>query len=365
MTILARAQRGIDLFDPADRPRLAEFQHQHFGVDSLPARSDYQSWAYGGAEGETPQFWVCRRNEAIVGQQCGIPFTLQVGAEALPASWAVDLMVAPEWRMRGVGPALSARHAEVCPITVALGMTDAAFKTYRRAGWLDLGAMPTWLRPIDLQRCLAASSFNGPLLAMLARIGQPLLSVAARISALPARLAGATLVAIPAFDERVDAVWREACLTHTVQARRDLSFLRWRFDTLWADTGLSRFYVMRRGEVMAYAVLRVDPWRGIPVGVVLDFLARPGWTARGFALLLEHARRSGMAALACRILSVRAARALGSLGFLCLKQGVRAPTRAMVRLAPEFDRLKDAVAEPRNWLITAADSDVGFRPLGT
>lgn len=365
MTILTRAQRGIEPFDPIDRPLLDEFQHQHFGSDSLPARPDYQAWAYGGSAGGAPHFWVCRRNGAIVGQQCGIPFTLQVGAETLPASWAVDLMVAPEWRMRGVGPALSDRHAEANPVTVALGMTEAAFKAYRRAGWLDLGAIPTWLRPIDLQRCLAASSFNGPLLAMVARVGQPVLAVAARLSALPARFAGAALVEIPAFDERVEAVWEEACLLHAVQARRDLAFLRWRFDTLWRDSGLKRFYVMRRGEVMAYAVLRVDPWRGVPVGMVLDCLARPGWMARCFALLVEHAQRQGMAALACRILSPRAARALGSLGFLSLKQGVRAPTRAMVRLAPEYDRLKTALAEARNWLITTADSDGGFRPLGT
>jgi GNAT superfamily N-acetyltransferase len=364
MTVLLRAQRGIEPFDPTDRPLLEAFQHQYFGEDDLPSRADYQAWAYTGAGGEPPQFWVCRRNGAFVGQQCGIPFTLQAGEEALPASWAVDLMVAPEWRMRGVGPALSERHAEANPITVALGMTDAAFKTYRRAGWIDLGAVPTWLRPIDLQRCLAASPYNGPLLALMARVGQPALGAMARLWTAPARLAGASLIEVPVFDERVDALWEAARPHHPVLARRDRAFLAWRFDTLWASSGLSRLYVIRRGEVMAYAVLRVDPWKGVPVGVVLDVLARPGWMARGFALIVEHARQRGLTALACRIHGQRAARALGSLGFLSLKQGVRAPTRAMVRLAPSHARLAPLLGDPRNWHITAADSDGGFRPLG-
>ncbi|WP_207456448.1 GNAT family N-acetyltransferase [Azospirillum sp. SYSU D00513] len=366
MTVMPWTQRGIARYVPDDRPDLESFQREYFGPNSIQLCRDHFRWLLEPPEQdpEGPQFWVCRRNGGIVGQQAGIPFALKAGDRSHRASWAIDLMVAKEWRLRGVGPTLSDAHLASSEVSISLGMTDAAYKSYKRAGWSDLGGLPTFLRVIDPLRCLRVSPYGGALASIAAGIGKPALSVASTSYNLAARVRGGRLVEVPAFDEKADELWEAAAPQHTVIARRDRAFLSWRFDRAPNAGRLRRFYIMKGGRLMGYVVLRVDRWRGEPVAVVLDYLARPGWLMPTFALVVEQARRERVSALLCRTLNMQAARPLSMMGFLCLRNGLRAPTRMMVRPAPDRQELGPMLADPRNWFVTTADSDIGFTELG-
>lgn len=367
MSVIDWKQRGVARFEPGDRPALEVFQRESFGSDALQLCPDHFRWLFEeppGRDVEGPQLWLCKRNGAIVGQQGGIPFSLKVGERTCRGSWAIDLMVAPEWRLRGVGPALSETQAGAADVTVSLSMTDAAYKSYKRAGWLDLGSVPTYLRVLDPPRCLRVSPYDGGLARLVASVGKPAMTAASLATHATARLFGARLVEVERFDHRVDALWEASAGQHAVIARRDLAFLRWRFDSNPQAARHRRFYVMRGETLLGYVVLRVDPWKGEPVGVVCDYLARPGWLMAAFALVVEQARRERMAALMCRTLNQQAARPLSMLGFLCLKNGLRTPTRMMARPALDQPELKTLVGDPRQWFVTVADSDMGFRGLG-
>ncbi|KAA0676332.1 GNAT family N-acetyltransferase [Roseomonas genomospecies 6] len=367
MTAMPWLQRGVERFMSEDRVALESFQRDHFGADSPLLDDTHFHWLF--EEPPTPdpegvQLWVCKRNGGIVGQQAGIPFALKVGERVRRASWAIDLMVAPEWRLRGVGPGLSETHAAAGEVSVSLSMTDAAYKSYKRAGWLDLGNVPTYLRVIDPPRCLRVSPYDGGLARLVARLGKPAMGAASVLGHAAARTFGARLVEVDSFDERMDGLWEAAAPQHLCAARRDHAFLQWRFDKIPNAARHRRFLVTRRDTVMAYVVLRVDRWRGESVGVVCDYLARPGWLMPAFSLLVERARRERMAALVCRTLNAQAARPLSMMGFLCLKNGLRQPTRMMARPAADRQDLTPLVGDPRNWFVTAADSDMGFKDLG-
>jgi hypothetical protein len=200
---------------------------------------------------------------------------------------------------------------------------------------------------------------------MVARLGKPAMAGAAMACNAAARIFGGKLVEIDRFDGRVNTLWEAAAPQHTCIARRDQAFLNWRFDNIPNAQRHRRFYVMRRDTVMAYIVMRVDCWRGESVGVVCDYLARPGWLMPAFALTVERARRERMAALLCRTLNPLAARPLSMMGFLCLKNGLRQPTRMMARTAADRAELAPLIGDPRNWFVTAADSDMGFKELGS
>lgn len=367
MTVMAWTQRGVARYEPCDRPALEAFQRDSFGTDAIQLDEAHFRWLFEEPPERDPegmQLWVCKRNGGIVGQQAGIPFALKVGDRVRRASWAIDLMVAPEWRLRGVGPGLSESHAAASEAAISLSMTDAAYKSYKRAGWLDLGNVPTYLRVLDPPRCLRVSPYDGGLARMAARLGKPALTGASLACHAAARAFGGRLVEIDHFDPRVDELWAAAAPQHTCIARRDWAFLNWRFDSIPTAQRHRRFYVMRRDTVMAYVVLRVDRWRGESVAVVCDYLARPGWLMPTFALLVERVRRERMAALLCRTLNPLAARPLSMMGFLCLKNGLRQPTRMMARAAADRADLAPLLGDPRNWFVTAADSDMGFKELG-
>ncbi len=367
MTVMAWTQRGVARYESGDRAALEAFQRDNFGADSIQLAEDHVRWLFEAPPERDPegtQLWVCKRNGGIVGQQAGIPFALKAGDGIRRASWAIDLMVAPEWRLRGVGPGLSESHAAASEVTVSLSMTDAAYKSYKRAGWLDLGNVPTYLRVIDPQRCLRVSPYDGGLARIVARLGRPALTAAALAGHAAARTLGARLGEVKRFDSRADALWQAAAPQHACIARRDHAFLDWRFDAIPSAARHRRLLVTRRDTLMAYVVLRVDRWRGEDVGVVCDYLARPGWLMPAFALVVEQARSEGMAALICRTLNQQAARPLSMMGFLCLKNGLRQPTRMMARAAADRQDLVPLIDDPRNWFVTAADSDMGFKELG-
>jgi GNAT superfamily N-acetyltransferase len=367
MTVMSWAQRGIARYEPGDRPDLEAFQREYFGADSIQLDRNHTRWLLEEPPEQDPegvQLWVCRRNGGIVGQQAGIPFALKAGDGTYRASWAIDLMVAKEWRLRGVGPTLSDTHAAASDVSVSLGMTDAAYKSYKRAGWIDLGSLPTYLRVIDPMRCLRVSPYDGALARGAATLGRPALTATSVAYHVAARVMGARLVEISAFDHRADELWEAAAPQYAVIARRNRAFLNWRFDCIPSAGRLRRFHVMKRGRPMGYAVLRVDRWRGEQVAVVVDYLARPGWLVPTFALIVEQARRERMSALLCRTLNIQAMGPLSMMGFLCLRNGLRAPTRMMVRTAPDRQDLVPLVGDPRKWFVTTADSDIGFTELG-
>lgn len=367
MTLAERRRGAVDRYAPADRPALEAMQRQTFGAQAIQLDRDHFRWLFEeppGRDAEGPQLWVCRRQGAIVGQQGGIPFALKAGDRICRASWAVDLMVAPAWRLRGVGPALSEAQAASCEVAVALGASEAAFKAYRRAGWIDLGTVPLYLRMLDATRCLKGRSQAGRrLMAAAAVAAGPLLTGTAWAAAGLARLAGTRLEAVAAFDERVDALWEAVAGRYPVLARRDRQYLRWRFETAPKAMRHHTFYLLRHGEPKGYLVLRLERGRSETVAVVVDYLARPGWMAALFAHAVEAARRLGAIAVACRTLNAPGHRALTALGFVCLRNGITAPARMLVHPGP--GDLAGLIASPANWFVTAADADIGLKEMGS
>lgn len=364
---MASVSKGIDRITADDIAPLRDFQRMQFGAQAIQLDNAHHRWLFDETpfpDADGPQLWICRRDDEVVGQQGGIPFTLAVGSRDLPASWAIDLMVAPQWRLRGVGPALTSAHLAARDVTVSLSMTDAAFKSYRRAGWLDLGNVPSFVRVIDPVRCLKVSPYDSDMARLVARGAKPLLSsLSLGLSGL-SRGRGSKLIEIDRFCAHADELW-QACRSHIIcGAKRDYSFLRWRFDESPQAPLYSRFVLMKQDRMMAYAVLRHDLLSGEEVAVVCDYLARPGWLFPLFAQLTERARRSGAAALLCRTLNQQAVRPLSLLGFLTLRNGFRQPTRMMVKPRDTDDDLAELLGNPRNWFVTVADSDMGFSPLG-
>ena len=272
-------------------------------------------------------------------------------------------MVAPEWRLRGIGPALSEMHNQSARITLSLGMSEAAYRAYRTAGWVDLGNVPTYLRILDPARCARVSGRTDSLATMAACIAGPLFGLYDALHTGLARLGRARLVPIPAFDARADALWRSACSSYPVLSFRDVRSLSWRFDAGPMASRHQRFYLTWNGGVTGYIVLRIDEWKEERVAVLVDYFASPRWLPVLFAHAISAARKEGAIALVCRTLNHKARTGLKALGFLMLENGYRNPTRMLLRLGEPTAELSPHVAAPRNWLVTAADSDTGLREL--
>ena len=317
-------------------------------------------------DGDEPQAWICRRDGAIVGSQSSVPFRLKEGHRVVSASFAIDLMVEPEWRLRGIGPVLSEALTGAVGLVAGLGISDEAYRAFLRGGWRDLGDLPNYIRPGDVAwsvrqaglqdwRAVAARTLARPALA-LTRLGSGLVARAMRTDLRP----------VARFDQRVDQVWKAAAPRYSVIAVRDLRTLAWRFDAVPNADRISRYYLMQRGRVRGYVVTRVEPMRDRQVLVILDYLAPPRWVLPLLAHVstLPEARRS--AAVICQTLSPANDIAFQAAGFLRVgaANGPRAfipaagtPFRFMVY---QGDRAERLAFDRRRWFVTTGDSDIGW-----
>ncbi|MDD9368601.1 MAG: hypothetical protein PV358_00655 [Acidimicrobiales bacterium] len=361
MKVPARFKVGIARYTPADADDLLMFQLATFGPGVRQVDAGRAAWLFDRnpcrTDDATRDLWVCRRDDAIVGQQAEIPFELKAGSHERRAAWAVDLMVDDAWRLRGVGPALVSTQLDHREIVAGLNLSDKGHATYTRGGWTDLGVVPVYLRALDLGRAARLGSVPARI-ARLSPVAGPALQVADRAADAVLRAAGARLVPVAEFDERADAVWQNASRHYPVLGRRDFANLRWRIDDRPDHARMQRFYLVARGRAVGYVVFRSAGTAAAPTAVIVDYLAAPRWVTPLLLAAGNVARRQGAIALSMKTRNEAADRHLRAAGFVRRERASDEPVRFMVRCADET--VADLVNEPANWFVTSADSDLEY-----
>jgi GNAT superfamily N-acetyltransferase len=307
------------------------------------------------------QLWVYADGEEIVGQQAGIPFEFKVNDRFYRASWAIDLMVQPAYRLRGIGPVLSEVYTECNDITIGIGLTELAYKAFSNAGWTDLGSIPLFVRPLDATRMLDSRGDGDGLKRAAAKAAGPGIRLADVAGDVYAWCRSVELERIDRFDDAADGLWTQVSGGYSVIAKRDTRSLSWRFDAMPDADRYQRFYMRRGGAVCGYVVLRLGRRHGAVAGFIVDFLCAPEWMTPLFACCLKHFRRAGAAAVYWTGLHPEAGRRLRPLGFVQRESGVH----IMFRSNPVRTTIPDVVGDPRSWFVTSADSDADHpRPDG-
>jgi GNAT superfamily N-acetyltransferase len=362
MRLAERVRAGITRIrphDPDEIEAVMAFQRAHFPEDNRRVFPECRTWLYdqnpyAGEDG--PLFWVYRPQGEILGQQSEIPFDLQIGDRRRLASWAIDLMVDPRYRLRGVGPVLVATLQEHRDIVGVLDASPEGYAALVGNGYTDLGPLPVYRRPLDARRALEL-----PRVPAWARRLVPLASAALRLADLGAaavtRLAGLRLVPVDRFDERVDEVWDAAAGSYPVLACRDHKALAWRIDQRPDCDRLRRYYLVHRRQTVGYAVLRPTMSSGHATATVVDYLAQPRWVAPMLLAVSQAAKRDGVVALTLRTRNHSADRALKLIGFSRRFGAGEWPIHNLLHCTAEPETCQ-LLQDPDNWFLTAADSDL-------
>lgn len=360
MDFAARLRELIIRYRPEYRGALVEFQREMFGAESRQADPEHFQWLFERNpfhEKEICPVWLCMKDGRVLGQQCAIPTELNVGSQTQRAAWVVDLMVRPEWRLKGVGPALSETSISENGITAAIGVTDPAYKAFLRAGWIDLGIVPEFVRPVDVASLMRVRSFDRRLTMLAGPAASWLMRMKLRaLRACLCRSKAATQL-IAAFDARVDRLWLSVKEHYPVIARRDWQALRWRFDSVADPSRYCRFYLLEEDQLRGYAVVHLSTRNALPVAVIVDYLASPRWQAPLIASCIQHLG-ANVAAIYCTTLNSTLRASLRMLGFLRSSTG----PRFMLRLPAGDEYLRTVLADRQNWFLTMADSDREFWP---
>jgi len=352
-TVLEEVE-GVLRCSEHDLADLRAFQAQMYGSGSRLLDQERADWLFSRhpfRRSDEPTVWICRRGGKVVGTEAGIPFDLVVGDAHYRGSWAVELVVDPEWRGHGVGAALSEAHRDSCQVSGFLNVSPSGHRLLVRRRSSDIGHIPMYLRLVDTKRVLRWEGVPRAvrlLVLPLVAPGLRLLDTAGGI-----RNGRTELVPVDAFDERSDTLWQNVSRLYPAISRRDATWLRWRFDECPDRHQYLRYYVRHRGRLIGYLVLRRTEWNGCAALSIVDYLAAPGDVSRLLAAGVRIARQLDAAVLLCNTLNQRARGALRLSGFFRRRnQSIR-----FFAYTGDESLLRD-IQDPTKWFVTSADSDL-------
>jgi hypothetical protein len=353
-TYRERLAAGIQRYTPRERGELVAFRQRMHGGDAPTASPEYARWMWEAPGRRAPELWVYRHEGRVVAQQGTIPVSLQVGDRSLEAAWAVHLLVEPAHQLRGIGATLSQRCFLEHEVLLGLEVSDAARRSFRRAGWIDLGTVPVFARIISPRKALAERWPGRRWTSLVGRAAD--MSLGALDAFITVRAATRPLDVEPVerFDTRVDFLWERARRSHPVIARRDHGHLNWRFADYPDPRRYRRLLFTHRGEVVGWAVLRVEARGEMLTGHIVDWLAAPDWAWFVLAKCLTLLERWGAHIVYCLHLGTSGARALRQLGFVERDSG----WPLMFRAKELPSSLVTLLCRRDSWFVTAGDSDV-------
>lgn len=345
----------VDCEIESDVDRLQVFQREAFGEEARQSKPRFTHWAYMRRPGSRLSY--CQRNGDIVGQQGRLRTTLYIGKREVPAVWATDLRVRDDWKMKGLGVALIGTLLRDYPIVMALGVSDEARKMFRRQGWIVLGRIDALLKPLSpkgFQRSNADSTrVTRALGYLLYWVCKPLDLIMATVMQLVHR--NSRIESVSRLDEAFEPLLERRRRNSGVCCDHSVEFLNWRFVdcpvadryqrfALWDGEDLRGFIVLRRAKRYQKDVMYVD-----------ELVADDAVLYRLIAFVIREAYRLGLDAIYYEGLGESVSSALRKAAF------VRRDSGHYFVIHSKNEALDAELGERRNWTVTFADSDIGFR----
>ncbi len=314
-----------------------------------------------------PIIWICRFRDKMVGQICVMPIDLKVGQETYKGGWFQDFIILPLFRNMGIGHSLI-QHAlkklnGLIDIVMAAGTNERSYDLFKKAGFLDMGAINRSVYPLNFKNILEKS--------IDMELMRPFLHVTInaifKLSHLWNRFHKNENVEVSEavnFDEGFDSFWLEASKQSTCIATRDKGMLKWRF----IDQPYRRYKILTaeiKGGLRGYAVIREanvksDNIRfgGLKVGIISDIFFDPKEKNIGVSLLNTALQdfNGRVDLVRCDSLSPVIQRTVRTSGFINIKSN----DRFLIHLLNEgmINKNGSFLQDRKNWYLTYGDSDI-------
>ncbi len=355
MSYIARLHSKISKYIPDDYAGLVSFRRRMW--PNRPGYLDDLHWEWQfldnpGNPSSTPEIWIFKDDGQISGQQGAIPVLLKIRDTYYHCSWAIDLMVDPKFRNKGVGYLLAKELNKAADISLALGINDPAYQMYLKDGWTDLGFVPRFVKILDA-RPLAEKRLRVPIISWgLSHLLNLYLYLR------DAKLVRRTdkyivqINEIDHFDDHFDELWERVSQSFPLIARRDSNYLNWRYISL---PGMSYkiFQMKHGGQVSGYIILRTGHESGRRVGYIVDFLVAPERLTPLIAKAVEYLREEAVTTIICYVLNKETEVMLEKLGFHRRDSN----ERFMIKInKPEL--LSEPLSNRDDWFLVRGDSDM-------
>lgn len=334
-----------------DRRAVDALYRRVFGIDAAEASRLRWEWQYRhnpNNPGQEPEIWIAREGPAIVGQYATMPVKLLVQGQEIPASWGMDVMVAPERQRQGLGEVLFRTWDRHVGASLGLGLSESSYRLFQKMRWPDVGPVPCFVKPLT-RRALRRPEWPQLVNRLVSAITLPIVKIVARNRPLRAEVR-----LLQRFDESFTALWEAVAPKLTLAVRRDAAYLNWKYATA-PHVRYSIAALRRDDRNVGYAVYRhVYEPRG-RVTLLVDFLTDPD-DEEGVGTLLgwvdREARRADSDKIRAFVMHAAFRRVLKRSGYFQVKSTMEFVLKVnALDVAPSFYEQTD------DWHITLGDSD--------
>lgn len=316
---------------------------------------NWQFWNNPYNPDKSPEVWIFKDNDQILGTQASIPVSLRAGDRYLRCAWAVDALVDQSFRNKGIGALLLRKLTSSVDIGLALGPTNIAYRMFKRGGWTDMGCIPMFIKIISVRPWIK-KRIRFP---VVSDVISGLLSIVLKFRDFQltreAKKFHANVEQIDHFNEGFDDFWERVSGNFSIISKRDRKYLNWRY-AFQPGMSYTILKAERQDEILGYIVLRTDYDNTrydttTKIGYIVDFLAAPEQITPIIMAAINYFKKEKVATIVCNILNKQIEEIMKKFGFHRREFG----TRFMIKvnnpgLHTEFLQNRD------NWFITCGES---------
>lgn len=253
--------------DQVDSSKLDEFLSRLYPPSKSKFLQDHGFWWHQGDENR----WVLMADDELAGYCAIIPTRVKFEGDVVDAIWWVDLIVAPEFRGRGLQTHFDDKIRGMSVLKLGFP-NELAAKIHRKHGWGVREDFRTLLLPLQPTKVNSVRSAKGPVRFLLRAAAFGLIPLAAfmrwRYRSYQPRSARKVTSPSP---EHLANIYHRYQTKELATTRRDETYIRWRFlDAPYYDQ-LSFYLAGPSDSPSHYLVTRDLERSGGLVTRILDF----------------------------------------------------------------------------------------------
>lgn len=310
--------------------------------------------------------WFCKdkATNEIVGHLGVMPISIKINNEAYLAVWGRGMIVPLKFRRLGIGSILFATVMNETRNKAALfllaGSNDYAVSIYKKFGFIHLGYIPVYIRPLRTSGVIRKYIKSGLFFTILNLLAKILIEIFYFISGINVKreFKDISIKEIFSFDKSFDRLWEKVSYQINIIAIRNSENLRWRFiEQPYWDYKIFKAENVHSGELRGYIVLREGISCGLQVGIICDVFASPD-DKDTISTLLTFAikyfkRNTQVDLIRCDILNGKFEHYFKKMGFIRMPSKSHfLVTNIKAGLDPKF------IYDKSNWFVNRADSDL-------
>ena len=222
---------------------------------------------------ELPSIWTFGFGDTLCGQLGAILVSFKVFDEEFVCGWLADFGIVPKWQRQGLGIKLVQAAFDELGFILGYGLSSASYNLFIKLGWTYLGEVPLYRRVLR------------PYISYRPRALLDLIYWSLVNKYKPPRFSTDTVKIIERFDKRADAVWKQMAKEITCAAKRDQTYLNWRYvdvpgcdyillASIMGDEHKGYIVICKRGYVGHIVDFIVPPSDSLTIKLLIDTTIR-------------------------------------------------------------------------------------------